>query len=406
MGSSSTSIGLSFALALALSGCQYALVPDQGIVASGAQAGGWIEDPDALVLVEAYDDCVQDWREVQRAWVDPEAFKLGPHGGHAWRADLVPASFASPECLFREEDDASTSFRVRMQVHQGDTQRTMPSLGAGGLQCLLDAPWQEESAAQLLSDCETVDSLSLRVESACPPGQELVTQVVPLGKAGNVRRLQDPLAQNEAPLLYHFEDTLLVGLEPPVFGMNREYRNYVLFDRPAVPTKVIDKAQLKAAWISWFSNFERTLCAHREDIGCGYASENAYEDFRLSWVDLAQHPDPRDLAYGLALKDPGPIEAMFAAIQDAPTVGRLRMRAQDVDRWFEIPLEEPALRALRGMEPGQSMMLAGRVNAAQTQKPQTRALLFVDHFVGTSITPELAPRLTLAYCAERSDLGQ
>lgn len=400
------SCALALGLCLVLSACQTSLIPGQSVAERGAQARGWVQSPDALLLLEAYDHCSREWREVSRALVEPDSASLGPHVGHAWRASLLPASFEKRDCIVRQEPGEARFFSLRVQARQGERRRSIPSLGARAPGCLMNGPWESQSVAQALAGCETVDELKLQLESGCPRGEQALLQEVPLSKAGNLRRLQDPTLLDEAPLLYHFEDSLLVGAEPPVFGMDREYRNYLIFERPALPDQVRAKTQLQGAWISWFSNFERTLCAHREDIGCGYASENAYEDFALSWVDLQQHPDPRSFAYGLALKDPAPLDALFSAIEKAPLAAHLRIQAQDVDRWFELPLEKAALQALRSVEPGQSMMLAGRVRPRQKEGPQKRSLLFVDHLVGTSLTPELEPRLTLLYCAASSNIDR
>lgn len=382
--------------ALVLSACQTVLVPNSRVAEQGEPVRGWVAEPDALILLEAYDHCEQAWREVSRASVDPKEVRLGAHAGHAWRAQLLPASFQAPGCVLRPDvQEGADGLTLRVKARRGDVQRVLPSLGATALQCLMDGPWQEQSAAELLAGCETFDALPLLLDPACPPGQAPQMQVVPLSKAGNLRRLLDPTSEASA-LMYHFEDSLLVGNEPPVFGMEREYRNYLLFDPPERTLKV------QAAWISWFSNHETLRCAHREDIGCGYASVNSYEDFVLSWVDLRRSPDPRSLAFGLAIQNPAPLAALFLAAEQSPVVGRLRMQAQDVDRWFQIPLNQAALDKLNAQAPGQSIMFAGRVRPQGAQGAQERSLLFVDHLIGTSIPPEQEPRLTLLYCEEAS----
>lgn len=427
-------------LCAASSACQTVLVPNDEIPSQGRELRGWVQQADALVYLEVFDHCSQAWREVARAVVDPEPASLGPHSGHAWQAQLLPTSFSDPHCLFQEgaslssqkggarpslrstvmkptfQDDAtlqsgsspgsshqtpSKPFSFRVQVRQGSSQQILPSLGAKALQCLMDSPWQSNSAAQLLADCETFAKLPLFASSGCPEGQKMRTQAVSLSKAGNFRRLWDPLSPQESALLYHFEDSLLVGREPPTFGMEREYRNYLLFERPELPSDIAPDGDIQAAWISWFSNFDTALCAHREDIGCGYASEDRYEDFLVSWVDLVQHADPRSIPYGLALKHKSSLQSLFSAMEQAPVLTQLRMQPKDVDRWFSLPLGRSALQNINAVAPGQSMMFAGRVRE-DAARAATNELLFVDHLVGTSLDASLEPKLYLAYCAETS----
>lgn len=377
-----------------LAGCQSGLVPNQQIPECGAKAAGWVQDLDALVLIEAFDHCTQDWREVTRAQLDAQPASLGRHRGHAWRAQLIPSSFASAECLFTPgSGQGQQDLSLRVKARRAESESILPSLAANAAQCLMDAPWQEQSAAELLAGCESSAQLPLVMVPSCPAGQGLRTQVVPLQKGGNLRRLKEPGTSSQPALMYHFEDSLLVGRQPPALGMDREFRNYLLFDRPALPSNI------QGAWVSWFSNFETTLCAHREDMGCGFASEDSHEDFRLSLVDLKRHADPRTMPYGLA-QDPAPYEALFSAMQQGTEAGGLRMQSQDVDRWFEIPLNRRAVDTLNAMPAGQTLMVAGRVarDFNETKAPR-RELLFVDHLLNTSITSELEPRLNLLYCA-------
>lgn len=383
--------------ALVLSACQYGIKPNDSIPASGAQLKGWVQDPHALLTIEAYDHCDQSWREVQRANVGSRPVKAYGASGYPWDAFLILASAAQPQCLIQGAQ-SQVSLRVR---ERGVTSKFLPNLDTGAQACIAQKLSGRARPQTLSQACETHQELPVRVATECDSGFVLKTEAISLAKAGNLRRLSDDPDVGQPPIMYHFENSLLVGKGSQVFKYAPEFRNYMLFELPGEgsPTKRV----VKSAWISFFVSYKTARCGHRDDMGCGYASEDSSEDYALSLVPMDSLPDPRGVPYGLQVADWIPAHSLFEGIENSPVVARFRMQRADVDRWFQIPLENNAVDAINAAEPGQTLMFGGRVTSVDRNARKRREWLFVDHLVGKALGPELVPRLNLSYCAPSSD---
>lgn len=385
-------------LALLVTACQQALKPNESVTASGTILKGWVEDPHAVILVEVFDHCEQSWREVQRAHVESRSAKLYGFTGYQWQAPLILASAKRPECLVRAPK-SQVSLRV---VERGVDLKPLPNLHKESWSCIARrAASGKLSAQMILEACAPHKELPVRLTEACDPGFVLKTQRIPLAKAGNLRKLADIPDVGQPPVMYHFEDSLLVGKGPQVFRFAPEFRNYMLFEFPGLP-KAKQGGRLgpvKSAWISFFVNFNTARCDHRGDFGCGYASEDSVEDYALSLVELGTLPDPRAVPYGLQITDWVPAHSLFNAIEQSPVVGRFRMQRADVDRWYQIPLGDDALQFINRSSPGQTLMFGGRVTSIDRNAAMRREWIFVDHLVGKALGPELVPQLNLSYCA-------
>lgn len=379
--------------ALSLMACQHGLKPNDSISASAAQLKGWVQDPHALLTIEAYDHCEQGWREIQRANVGSRPVKVSGILAYPWDASLILASAPQSKCLIRGAQ-SQVSLRVR---ERGVTPKFLPNLGKGAQTCFAQRLGGGAGSETRLQDCETHQELPVRVTPECESGMVLKTESVPLAKAGNLRKLTDDPDVGQPPIMYHFKDSLLVGKGSQVFKYAPEFRNYMLFEVPKEASK--SERTVKSAWISFFVSYSTAPCGHRDDIGCGYASEDASEDYALSLVSIDSLVDPRTVPYGLQVTDWAPAHSLFQGIEDSPVVARFRMQRADVDRWFQIPLGEKAVEAINKAEPGKTLMFGGRVTSVDRNARKRREWLFVDHLVGLALGPDLVPRLNVSYCA-------
>lgn len=386
-------LGLCGLLLASLSGgCQYGLIPGDAVSLAGTELHGWIEDPQAVLLVQAWDHCQGRWREVQRASVDAQSAQLYGVKGYFWRAPWSAMATPQRACL-----NSANAPGLQLRVVARGSDAPLPHLARDAWSCLLAGLKPGLRPASLLASCETTPNLPLTLRDPCAPGFVLSTTTLKLRVAGNVRRVGEP--QGEA-MMYHFKNSLLVGKAPPALGFEREFRNYLRFELPPGQAAFGGKAQ--GAWVSWFSNFERAPCNHREDMGCGYASQDSFEDFTLHLLDAATTPDPSAWGSGLMVQDAASVQTLFSSVQESPRVATLRMQRSDVDRWFDLPLSDVALRAINDLQPGEPLMLAGRVISLAPGSRHKRQWLFVDHLLGKSLGPTLEPRLTVAYCRPTS----
>lgn len=385
------------ALVMSGGGCVYPAPEERVVDASGVELEGWVQDADAVVAVQAFDRCEQQWVNVQRATLAPHPRGAFGYSGYPWKARLIAQSSPNLRCLL----DPSTQEIQLRAVKQGVGIEALPVARAEALACVRRGAFRGVALSKLVESCAAASSMSLKHQPDCGDGYRLATRTIPMTKAGNFRRVRDDPYMGQTPVMYHFEHSLLVGKAPNKFGYSREFRNYMLFDLPDLGLDAANgPEQLKAAWISFYSNFNTAQCDHRGDMGCGYASDDPVEEFSLHLVDVKKLRDPRTFLNGmLTTRGPDALRC-FDAIAASPEVGRVRLTRYDVDRWFRMPLDTLVLEKIAASRPGESLMLGGVVPTVDRSARERREWLFVDHLYGRSMGPDLFPRLTLSYCSK------
>lgn len=173
-------------------------------------------------------------------------------------------------------------------------------------------------------------------------------------------------------------DAYLVGAKhlalPTFMGLREELRNYFLFDLSAVST------QVTSATLRIFSNFDTYECGHREDIGCGYASDDSAEIFSL--VDV-QSPDI------LMSPAPGAEQSIFNDLGQGKAYGEISLTRDDVDVWLEIHLSSEALEDIN--QAAGLWAIGGYLSTLDAPLPgvNKEERLFIDHRLGVVPHPQL-----------------
>lgn len=379
------------------SGCQSELGPEHRMsIQERASLGGWTQ-AQTPVKVQGYDRCKKTWRTLAQAPV-PESNALPAL--RRWSVDLKPSLWQDLACLLGPTEP-EPSARVSLKIVQGD--QTLPTLSVQSQRCVLEAlPSQSFSAARLpglLDNCGAEQELELVLDHLCADGESLARLQVPLAFAGNLQRVLWSAGEQSNELLYHYPGSMLIGKASGSAQLQREFRGYLAFLPPAGVSK------LWSGTLRFFSNFERAPCGHRDDFGCGYASEDASEEFRVSVLDPSLCPSWTDkarcgLTEGLNT-DPGAGLGLFAAIDDSD-LGAVVMDSSDVDTWLEVSLSSARLSTmLSGKDP--LWIFGTRVSSTNNAAPERQEWLFVDHLLGKSITPELSPILDLLVCQSARD---
>lgn len=157
---------------------------------------------------------------------------------------------------------------------------------------------------------------------------------------------------------------------------DEELRNYFVFDLSSV------SEQVSSAKFRLYSNFNNFRCAHRNDIGCGYASDDSSETLRFVDVETS--------IASLISPTPGTEQAIFNDLGEGNVYGEVTLTRNDVDLWLEIELSSAALDTIN--QSNDLWAIAGHVTTldgviAPAFLKQER--LFIDHGVGVVPMPEL-----------------
>ncbi|MEM7233885.1 MAG: hypothetical protein AAF517_17035, partial [Planctomycetota bacterium] len=190
-------------------------------------------------------------------------------------------------------------------------------------------------------------------------------------EAGSYLRVQN--ADGATLLTDHFPSSFLVGRSPGAFLSER--RNYFAFDLSELDGDVV------SARIRIFSNFETTKCAHRDDFGCGYASDDESEVFELRSLDVASDR--------LVRSDPKEFEEIFEDLGDGAALGSVEMTRDDVDVWLDVELRSEALDEIRESAARGGTWAVGGWIRTLSENLSRREWLFVDHLLPIVIAPEL-----------------
>lgn len=155
-----------------------------------------------------------------------------------------------------------------------------------------------------------------------------------------------------------------------------ELRSYFVFDLSGLSERVTN------AKFRLFSNFNTYACAHRNDIGCGFASDDTSETLRFVDVQTS--------VASLMSPASGSEQAIFNDLGTGDVYGDITFTRDDVDVWLEIDLSVEALDKINQ----NSGLWAIASHVSTLDNPIAPAFLkqerlFIDHGVGVTPMPEL-----------------
>lgn len=392
--------GFSLTSLAGLAGCQSNLGAEhQMSIHERDVLGGW-SSSDSPLRLDGYDKCQKSWR----ALVESPALRSTRRGMlRTWELELDPSQWPQLGCLLDVEDEGHEGL-ARLRISQDN--RSLLTMNQESQQCFLDEISAGESVfsraadehpadlSTLLERCGGRSEIRLRLSDVCEAGSSLQRIRVPLKTAGNLQRVKFPEDEQSRFLMYHYPNSMLVGKASSGPTMQREFRGYLAFEPPEGIKRVL------SGRLRLFSNFDTVACGHRDDFGCGYASQDASETLSLSLVEswrcaMASDDSQCGIKFGLA-RDPSVANGLFEAIEKNE-VGRIEMSADDVDTWLEIPLAQELMRSLSA-DDGAWWLFGTRVLTIDPSSPERQEWLFVDHLLGKSITSNLAPELDLLVC--------